>query len=117
MAAGGRPGEHDAGPGPAHRRRARVRTGAVAVLRRGDRRGVRGDPRAHDADTAATVAAPAGARPARAVPGAAPLPAAAGAHPAVELATGLAHDRDVVRGAVRSDGRHQRAGTTAVRTA
>ena len=66
VAAGGRPGQHDAGPGPAHRRRAGVPAGPAAVHRRGDRRGVRRHPRAHDAHPAAPDAAPAGPRPARA---------------------------------------------------
>ena len=93
VAAGGRPRQHDAGPGAAHRRRAGVRAGAAAVLRRGDRRGLRRHPRADHALAAAAHAARAGPRPARRVPGAAALPAAAGPHPALELAAGRADRR------------------------
>ena len=71
--------------------------GPAAVHRRGDRRGVRRHPRADDALPAAPHAAPAGPRPARRVPGAAALPAAAGPHPALDLAPG------------RADRRHARA--------
>ncbi|CAA9276529.1 MAG: hypothetical protein AVDCRST_MAG52-3566, partial [uncultured Blastococcus sp.] len=93
VAPGGRPRQHAAGPGPAHRRRAGLPAGPAAVLRRGDRRGLRGHPRADDALSAAPDAAPAGAGPARGLPPPAPLPAAPGAHPAGDLAAGGPHPR------------------------
>ena len=72
-------------------RRAGVRAGPAAVLRRGDRRGLRRHPRPDHAVPAAPHAAPAGPGPARRLPQAAALPAAADPHPALDLAAGRAH--------------------------
>src|SRR6266508_946839 len=84
VAAGGRPGQHDAVPGTAQRCRAGLPAGAAPVQRGRDQRGVRGGPWAGVAVPASPDAAGEGPRPARRVHPAAPHAAAADPGPAVE---------------------------------
>ena len=76
VAAGGRPGQHDAGPRGPHRPRPRVPAGAAVFHRGRARRGVRRHPRGSQPDAAARLHEARSPRPARRVPQARPAAAA-----------------------------------------
>ena len=76
LAAGGGPGQHDAGPGGPHRPRAGVPAGAALFHRGRAGRGLRRDPRGGQPDTATRLHETRSPGPARRVPRAGPAPAA-----------------------------------------
>ena len=76
VAAGGRPGQHDAGPGRAHRPAAGLPAGAGVLHRSRARRSVRRHPRGRQPDPAARLHETGPARPARRIPRPGPCPPA-----------------------------------------